>query len=267
MTPATRNRVASVLYPLSGFGVLILLWHWVAASGKVPSFLLPAPTRVAQALYDTVVSGDIWPHLISTLQATVTGYALGAIIATALAALVAEFLTARRFLLPHLLALQSVPKVAVAPLVFLWFGFGFQGKIFLVTLICFFPVFVNALTGFRSAPEDLIHLMRASGASRWHIFCNVKLPSALSYIFSGLEIGVAFALIGCVIMEFLGARRGLGYVILDASNTFNLPLNFAAIMLLGLLGVAGNWLVRRARMRAVFWEPRADGNAGKGAGE
>jgi NitT/TauT family transport system permease protein len=144
--------------------------------------------------------------------------------------------------------------VAIAPLVFLWAGFDLKGKVILVALICFFPVFANALSGFRSAHSDRIDLLRAAGASRVHIFFEVKLPSAASQLFAGLEVAVAFALIGCVVMEFVGATRGMGFLIQDSSNTFDLPLTFAAVISLGLIGVVGNTSVRLLRSTLLFWE-------------
>jgi len=243
-----------VLYPTAGLLIVLLVWHLLAVSGAVPSYLLPAPDRVAGAMAENFIDGTLQRHLWPTLYATVVGYCIGSLTAFVLAALVAEFKTVERFLYLHLVAIQSIPKVSIAPLVFLWAGFEIQGKFILVALICFFPVFVNALAGFRAANVDLVDLMRAAGASRAHVFWHVNLPTAASQLFAGLEVAVAFALIGCVVMEFVGSTRGMGFLIQDTSNTFNLPLTFATVVLLGLIGVAGNALVRLARRRLVFWE-------------
>jgi NitT/TauT family transport system permease protein len=260
MSHRLRNAAPALLYPAAGLAILLLAWHLVVALTLVPSYLLPAPAKVATALLASAQDGLLARHLAPTLQATLTGYAIGSLAAFTLAALVAEFRTFERFVLLHLIAIQSIPKVSIAPLVFLWAGFDLQGKIILVALICFFPVFANALAGFRSADPNLIDLMRAAGASRAHIFLQVKLPSAASQLFAGLEVAVAFALIGCVVMEFVGATRGMGFLIQDSSNTFDLPLTFAAVVTLGLIGVAGNAAVRLLRSRILFWE--AGGEAG-----
>lgn len=258
MTRSLRDRAAALVYPAAAIAGLLLGWHALTASGAVPSFLLPAPARVFWAAIRMAMDGTLQRHLWPTLQATLYGYAGGAVLATGLAALVAEFKTVERFLLLHLFAIQSIPKVAIAPLVFLWLGFDIQGKIILVVLICFFPLFVNALAGFRAADPNLIDLMRAAGAGRWHIFIQVKLPTATSHIFAGLEIAVAFALIGCIVMEFVGSTRGMGFLIQDSSNTFDLPLTFATVIVIGLIGVAGNALVRAIRARVLFWELRQE---------
>lgn len=255
-------RLGSVLYPLAGAAAAIALWQAASSFGLVPSFLLPSPGKVLAALWTGLLDGTLLRNLVPTLQATVIGYVVGSAAAIVLAALVAEFKMVERFLLLHLIAIQSIPKVSVAPLVFLWMGFDIGGKILLVSLICFFPVFVNALSGFRAADPNLIDLMRASAASRAHIFMQVKAPTAASQLFAGLEVAVAFALIGCVVMEFVGATRGMGFLIQDSSNTFDLPLTFAAVVLLGAIGVLGNALVRQVRRRVLFWE--GDARSGKG---
>jgi len=254
MTHWLRHRAPTMLYPAAALAILLLGWHFVVALALVPSYLLPAPAKVAAAMLASAQDGLLARHLSPTLQATLTGYVVGSLAALALAALVAEFKTFERFVLLHLIAIQSIPKVSIAPLVFLWAGFDLQGKIILVSLICFFPVFANALAGFRSADPNLIDLMRAAGASRAHIFLQIKLPGAASQLFAGLEIAVAFALIGCVVMEFVGATRGMGFLIQDSSNTFDLPLTFAAVVTLGLVGVVGNALIRLLRSMILFWE-------------
>lgn len=254
-------RLGTVLYPAMGLVLFVAGWHVLSASGTVPSYLLPSPARVGQAIVRGFSNGSFLRHLSPTLQATVIGYGLGSLGAMVLAALVAEFKTVERFLLLHLIAIQSIPKVSIAPLVFLWMGFDIEGKILLVALICFFPVFANALTGFRASDPNLIDLMRAASASRWHIFWQVKLPTAASHIFAGLEVAVAFALIGCVVMEFVGSTRGMGFIIQDSSNTYDLPVTFAAVITLGVVGVLGNTAVRVLRHFVLFWEAR-DRSAG-----
>lgn len=243
-------------WPVGTVLVLVGVWQALSAAGLVADYLLPGPGKVVSALWRISLDGTLLTHLGPTLFASAVGWVCGGLLATLLAALVAEFRWVERSMLVHLLALQAIPKVSLAPLVFLWAGFDIGGKVILVTLICFFPVFANALAGFRSIDAGLLDLMRASGASRWHTWLHVKLPATLPSLFAGLEVSVAFALIGCVVMEFVGATRGLGFVIQDASSTYDLPLSFAAIIVLGIIGVAGNALLRRARSGLLPWEAR-----------
>lgn len=245
---------AGWLLPAATVCLLLLLWQMLTVTGAVADYLLPAPMKVAGAIVRTLGDGSLLHHLAPTLAASALGWLFGGLLATGLAALVTEFVWVERALLLHLLGLQAIPKVSLAPLVFLWAGFGLGGNVILVTLICFFPVFANAIAGFRSVNPALLDLMRAAGASRLHIWWHVKLPSAAPALFSGLEVSVAFALIGCVVMEFIGATRGLGFVIQDASNTFDLPLSFAAVVSLGAIGMIGNALLRALRRWALGWE-------------
>lgn len=256
--PEMRARVAALAGPVSGLLSLVLLWQLVTHAGVVPGYLLPSPGSVLRALLRAAGEGTLWRHLSPTLTATAVGYVIGCTMAAVVAALVAEFRWVERALMLHLLALQSIPKVSVAPLVFLWAGFDIGGKVVLVALICFFPVFANTLAGLRATDADRLDLLRAAGAGRWHVLWHLKLPSAARSMFAGLEISTAFALIGCVVMEFIGATRGMGFLIQDASTTYDLPQSFAAIVTLGAIGLLANAGVRLLRQRLLFWDLQAE---------
>jgi NitT/TauT family transport system permease protein len=261
------HHIEVIVYPLAALALLIALWHWLVVSGRVPTFLLPSPPRVVTSVAGAVTDGTLSRHLASTLQAAGAGYLIGTSVALLLAALVAEYKVVERFLLLHLIAFQSIPKVSIAPLIFLWAGFGLGGKVILVSLICFFPVFANALAGFRAADRNLVDLMRVAGASRIHLFYQVRLPGALSYIFAGLEVAVTFALIGCIVMEFIGSTAGIGFLIQETSTMYDLPLTFGVIVVIGLIGVLANGLVRALRGRLLFWEVRKDRPTGAAGGQ
>ena len=249
-----RRRLAPMLYPAAAILVLLLLWHLAATRRWIPDYLLPEPLKVLTALVANVADGSIWTQLKPTLLATLAGYAISAAIAVLLAALISESRWAERGLLLPLMAAQATPKVAIAPLVFLWVGFDISGNVVLVALICFFPIFTNALAGFRACDPNLVDLFRAAGAGRLHIWRHVKLPGSFVHLFAGLEVAIAFALIGCVVMEFISSTRGMGFLIQDASTKFDLPLSFAAILTLGFVGLLGNALVRQVRRRLLFWD-------------
>jgi NitT/TauT family transport system permease protein len=247
------NRLGPYAYPAAALVIVVAAWHMVTASGLVPSYLLPTPWRVGEALLTGLANGNLTRHLLATLEASALGWLCGSLAALGFASAIAESKVALRSLLWPLTAIQSIPKVSIAPLVFLWAGFGSLGKVVLVALICFFPVFANALVGFRGVDPNLVDLMRVHGASRLHRFRVVSLPTAAPAIFAGLEVSAAFALIGCVVMEFIGATSGLGFLIQDASNTFDLATVFAAVLALGLVGVAINAGVRALQRRVIFW--------------
>ena len=242
------------LSPLLTLLAVIGVWEAVTASGLIAPHLVPRPMLVAQALYTVYVNGTIYPHLLATATEMFGGFFIGSAVALVSAALVAEFRTLERCVYPLVAALQSMPKVALAPLLIVWFGFGLASKVVLVALICFFPVFVNALTGMQAARPELIDLYRAFSAPRWRIFRDIKLPSAAGSIFAGLQVGLVLALLGAVVGEFVAAQEGLGSLIQASSLNFDVPVMFACIVPLAAMGAVASSLVRWAQRRIVFWE-------------
>ncbi len=244
--------------PLATLGVVVFAW-WAAVRGlHMEAYLLPAPGAVARAIYDGFADGSFWPHIAATVEASAIGFAVGSAIAVALGVALAEQPIFERFLFPLIVALQAMPKVALAPLILVWCGFGLESKVVLIVLICFFPLFVNVVVGIRSADPDLIDLCRASCASRWYIFRNVKLPSAAGNIFAGLQIGASLALIGAVVGEFVSAQRGLGYLIASSMVNMSVATMFAGAILLALIGIAATAAVRWVHARVVFWEGQGE---------
>lgn len=248
------HRLVPWLAPLTSLLVVLALWQAASVWGNVPAMLLPRPLQALQALLELFVSGEVWQHLGATLKGAAVGYALGSALALVLAALMAVYRPIDRLLMTHVQAFQAIPKVALAPLVFIWFGFGSASTITLVTMSCFYPVFVNAFVGFRAADPNLIDLYRAFGAGRGRTFWSVRLPWAASQIFVGLEIGVVFSLISAVVMEFICGTEGLGYLIQAASTTLDTASVFASLMLLAAIGIGSSALVRLSRRAIVFWE-------------
>lgn len=242
-----------IVFPLITFVVLIAFWHFSVQYFKIPNYILPTPQSVLKALYAGYIEGGLYRHLFFTLQSTVLGYVIGCGIAIVLGALLAEFETVRDFTQPYVIALQSMPKVALAPLIIVWFGFGIESKIVMVALVCFFPVFVNTAVGLQQTNPALLDLMRAFSASRWHTFFNIKLPSAASHIFAGLQISIVLSLIGAVVAEFVASTRGLGYVVNAAQTNMAVDTMFAALLSLAFLGVMGSFLIRVLHGKIVFW--------------
>jgi NitT/TauT family transport system permease protein len=248
------GRLKNLAYP-AGTAVLILA-AWIMATDviRVPNYILPSLGEVGSALWRGYALGEYWPHLLYTLSALVMGYVAGSLFALALGILVAESQAFERSVFPYVVALQSMPKVALAPLVIVWFGFGMESKIVLVALICFFPLFINTVTGIRSVDPDLVDLMRVFGRTRLDILLEVKLPHAATSIMAGMQIGVVLGLIGAVAAEFIASTRGLGFLVQNASNALNLGAVFAALFSLAAIGIAGTQLLRLAQRRLIFWE-------------
>jgi NitT/TauT family transport system permease protein len=248
------DRVKTFLYPAIAFVVLVGVWEMSIRVFKVPNFILPTPYAVFEALLRGYVEGLFWKHFFFTLQSMVFGYVLGCTLAFMLGCLFAESRAVEQTLLPYVVALQSMPKVALAPLIIVWFGFGLESKVVMVALVCFFPMFINTAVGLKQTNPALLDLMHAFSASPWHILTRIKIPSAAGHIFAGLQIAVVLGLIGAVVAEFVSSTKGLGYLISAAAVNLETNTMFAALISLAVLGVAGSLSIRLLHSRIVFWD-------------
>ncbi|WP_207231016.1 ABC transporter permease [Bradyrhizobium sp. Leo121] len=240
--------------PLVTLSVILAAWNYATGPGGLPPYLLPAPSAVAQALWSGLASGEFWPHIVFTMSSTLIGYAIGSILAIVAGVLVAESQLFERFVFPYIVAIQATPKVALAPLILVWFGFGLASKVVLVALICFFPLLVNTIGGIRRTDPELVAMARSFSRPSWWIFLHIKLPAAAGAIFAGLEIGIVLALIGAVVGEFVAAERGVGYLIDAATVNMNVAALFAGVLILAVFGVFSSFAVRAVQRRVVFWE-------------
>ncbi|MDN4587525.1 ABC transporter permease [Xenophilus aerolatus] len=215
--------------------VLLVLWDLLVRLFKIPAYLIPPPMAVIKQL------GADWSMLLQqslpTLYATLGGFVASALIGVPIAMWIAYSRTVESFVYPLLVFSQSIPKVAVAPLFVVWFGFGIVPKVIAAFLLGFFPVVVSTVQGFKSVEPDVIDLARSMGAGPMKIFLKFRLPQALPAIFSGLKVSVTLAVVGAVVGEFVGSNSGLGFVLQRATGTFDLPLMFAALVVLSMMGV------------------------------
>jgi NitT/TauT family transport system permease protein len=232
------QRAASLLrsaLPTAFLVLCVVAWQVLVVALHVRTFVLPAPTViVARILRSWPI---IFPNLLVTLEETLIGFALGAAIGFVLALLIAYSRLLERMLYPLIVASQAVPKIAVAPLFILWFGFGIWPKVVVTALLVFFPVVVTSAEGLMSVDRNLVDLLRSVNATAWQIFLKVRLPHALPQVLSGLKIAIALAVVGAVVGEWVGADKGLGYMIVFANSQLDTTLSFAAITLLVVLGV------------------------------
>jgi NitT/TauT family transport system permease protein len=248
---------------IAGIGALALFALWVLSVRflKVPPYILPAPEAVLNALWAGVAINPTDPQgyyvpLWSTLSNAAIGFAIGTGLGLLLGSLMAESRTVEKLLMPYAFALQSLPKVAIAPLVVIWFGFGAGSKIAIAALLAFFPVLINSFTGLRSIEPERLDLMRSLSATRFETYRIAKLPNAAPFIFAGLDMAVVYALLGAIVAEFLGAQQGMGVVITQAQAVSDVAGVFAALIILGALGVTLHSSVRRLERRVVHWGHR-----------
>lgn len=251
-------RYGLILLPFS-LSLAVLFWYLVTRFTSLPAFILPPPGLVWFRFWQVLGDGSLLRNALVTLVEVLVGLALGAILATTLGYLLAKSLTFERLLAPYIVASQSVPVVAIAPLLVIWFGPGLLSKVLICALIVFFPVLINTIVGLRSVPEELHDLMRSLQATRWQTMRFLEIPAALPVLLGGLRIGATLAVIGAVVGEFVGADRGLGFLINVGRGRYDTALVFVAVFTLILLALSLYGTVVFIENRSLSWRERPDG--------
>jgi NitT/TauT family transport system permease protein len=256
-----RSRPHIVLIPLV-FVVFVAAWEWAVRFWSIPNFLVPAPSTVAGALTRGLRSGLYLGHLWVTLYEALLGFFIAAAAGIILGAVIAQFRVMEQTFYPYLVALQTLPKIAIAPLIIVWFGFGISSKIIIAATVAFFPVLVNVIVGLKTIDAAKLDLMRSLRASRWQTFRLVTFPNALPFVFAGLDIAIVFSVLGAIVGEFVGAQRGLGNLILQFNFSLDIAGVFAVLILLSAMGVALHLIMQAVQKRIIFWaEPEEIINA------
>jgi NitT/TauT family transport system permease protein len=256
-----RARLTNAGIGVAGFLALLLIWKLLVAVLQVPAYILPAPEGVFVALWSGIAVSPAsalgyYLPLWSTLSNALLGFLIGASLGLVIGSLMAEFRPVETALMPYAFALQSLPKVAIAPLIVIWCGFGDGSKVAMAALLAFFPMLVNSFAGMRSADIERIELMKALSATRLETYRLVKLPSAAPYIFAGLDMGIVYALLGTIVAEFLGAQAGMGVVITKAQAVTDVAGVFAVLTILGVTGIALHLIVRWTQRSLIHWVDR-----------
>jgi NitT/TauT family transport system permease protein len=245
------NRLLTVLF----FVASVVAWEATVRLLEIPAFVLPAPSAVAVALWRGISSGLYLKHLYITLLETLLGFLLGSALGFCLGTAVALNRYVEYFLYPYIVMFQSLPKIALAPLIVIWFGLGLSSKVVNAALVAFFPLLVNTMVGLRSADEDRVNLMRSLAASDRQIFWMLRLPNSLSFVMAGLDVAMIFALIGAIVGEFVGANAGLGMLIQSMNFTMDVSGQFSVLLILSLMGLILNRAILLVRRRVLFWDP------------
>jgi len=248
-----RNALLAVVLPSIALVLLLLYWDWAVRHYEIPSTLLARPGEVAAQLWYGTRSGVFLNHGLATMQEVAYGFLLGALGGFVLGALVAESLYTRMTLYPFLIAFQMIPKVAIAPLFIIWLGYGVSSKVAFTASITFFPVVINTIAGLRSVDAEVLEMMRVFRASRWQSFYRVKLKFAMPYIFASLEVAMVLSVIGAIVAEFVGATKGLGYLILQEMHKLDTAMVFALLAVLSVLGIVLSYVIRVAARITLFW--------------
>jgi NitT/TauT family transport system permease protein len=261
-----RAKALNAWLPAAVFVLLIVLWESVARLALVDPMVLPAPSDIAANFVDGFRSGIYTKNLQITLVQAFSGFALACVLGIGVGSIASFSERFSRALQPILIAVEATPKIALAPLIIVWFGYGVGSKIVLAGAIAFFPVFISTAAGLRSAEPGRLDVLRALGASRFQLFRMVALPSAVPHIFAGINVAVVLALLGTIVGEFMGAKEGLGTLILYANGNLDTARVFSILLVLAATGLVLHWIIGAIRRRLLFWDAsRAEAHSGAGA--
>ncbi|MFN8377280.1 MAG: ABC transporter permease [Anaerolineae bacterium] len=246
-----RVRRLIPLLVLVGF---ILVWEGFTRLGLYPAFILPGPGAVATRFVQVAQDGTLWPHIATTVTQMLLGLAIGAPLGVLTGVLLAKNRTMESILSPVILAAQSTPVVAYAPLLIIWFGSGVTSKIVIAALTVFFPMLMNTMVGIRNVPQSRRDLMRLFNATPSQTFWKLEFPASLLVLFAGLRVSVTLAVIGSIIGEFISASSGLGYLIKLARDRYDTPLVLVSVIVLAVLARLAYWVVTVIEHRVIRWQ-------------
>lgn len=247
-----RQRPELVLIPLI-FVLFMGGWEILVRAMEIPVYIVPAPSDVVVALLNGLGSGVYVRNAVVTLTEALLGFLIASVAGIVLGGLIAQFEIAEKVLYPYLVALQTLPKIAIAPLIIMWFGFGIPSKVIIAATVAFFPVLVNVITGLKTIDSNKIDLMRSLDASRWQIFSKIRFPHALPFVFAGLDIAIIFSILGAIVGEFVGSQSGLGNLIVQLNFNLDIPGVFGSLVFLSAMGIALHAIMTWLRRRFVFW--------------
>jgi NitT/TauT family transport system permease protein len=230
-----------------------LLWEYGAPLVGIPSYVLPVPSVIAAKFWATRMVQ--LSHITDTMTTTLLGLALALVVGVFLALAVVYFKTLRALVMPMLAAFNSIPKIAIAPLLVIWFGLEMESKVVMAFLLAMFPIFVNSVTGLGEIEPDIIDLSRLSGGTPWRIFTHVRLYHAAPYITDALKIAFPLALVGSVVGEFIGGNRGVGYLVLSGQLQIDTPLVFATLLSITILATLGTSAIALFERFFLSWRP------------
>ncbi|HZQ62064.1 MAG TPA: ABC transporter permease [Casimicrobiaceae bacterium] len=251
-TSRAARRIAWNLLPPLTFVAMVALWWALVVAFRIPAYLLPGPDKVFARLVTD--AGVLWMHSQVTLTEILLGFAITIVTAIPLGLMIALSPLSRQLVYPPIMLMQLVPKIAVAPLFLVWLGFGMESKVLLTVLLTFFPLLVASISGFQILDDRLLYLTKSMGATSWQTFRYLRFPAALPVIFAGIKTSATIASTAAIVAEFVGANKGLGYVLLRGTSTMDIELVFAVLVVLTLIGVAINYLVEFCEWAMTPWQ-------------
>lgn len=254
-----KNNIKDSIPPILLLLTIVLLWEALSIWFKVPDYLLPRPSQILSSTW--IKRATLLRHLLITLEEVLLGFLVGFVVGYILALLMFFSKTLRRAINPIVVISQTIPIIALGPILVIWLGYNIWPKIIVVALIVFFPVTVNTFDGLVSCDPDLITLLKSMGANKWQLFTKVQQMNALPFITSASKVAVTFSVIGAVVAEWIGSDKGLGSFILQSNAQIRTPQMFAAIFIVSLMGIAMFFIAQIAENLLIPWQK---GGKGKG---
>ncbi|MFZ4530174.1 MAG: ABC transporter permease [Alsobacter sp.] len=237
---------------------IVLVGFWEYSSGRlIDKLFVSSPSAVSARLSKWLLEGSLWNHLSITLYATAIGFIIGSLVGFVLGLLFGRYQTVADIFDPYITALYSIPKIALAPLFIIWFGIGIESKVAVSASIVFFVVFLNTYAGVRDVNPIYVHATRIMGGNEYHVLRHVMIPSAASWVITGLKVSVPYALVGTVIGEFMSSNRGIGFLIAQATGLFDTTSVFAGLVVLGVVGAIINVGLRHAETWLLRWKAQS----------
>lgn len=255
--PINREMLVSTMYSICSLTAAIMLWELAVRLSGVPRYFMPAPSDVAIALERG--ASLYLSHYFITLGRALSAFTIAFSLGVTMGTLVSEVRFLGRTLYPILVSFQSMPRIALAPVIIVWFGFGSLSKIVLGSFSAFFPIFLNTLHGLKTMDEEQLTLMRSFGATRLQTFRKVKLPSALPFLLAGANIGIIYSMLAVIVGEFIGANTGMGYLIIYQNNQMDTAGVFASVLILSVTGIVFHYGIQYLRGKIIFWAGDSDG--------
>ncbi len=253
MQTTSESRLRQALLVIIVFVLVTGAWETWVRYHDISDLILPPPSKIGERLVGLLHTGAFWQNFMVTITEVVAGYGLGIVLAVVLGAVISQFVVVEEGLMPYIIAFQTIPSIALAPLFRIWFGYGMTSKVVMAALIALFPILVNVIAGLQASSKTEIQLLRAFGASPLQVLFKVRVPNALPYLFVGLNLGAIFALIGAIVGEFAGASSGLGKMIQQFDETLKVADMFAVLIVLALIGMVMHCGVGIVRRKVVFW--------------
>lgn len=247
-----KIKIKNMVYPAAAFTLFVVLWETIVRLNNTPEYRLPAPSAI---INEFIKSWDVlMGHTVVTLYETILGFVIGIAAACIFALLVDSIGIFEKVFMPFAVISQTIPLVALAPLLAIWFGFGIVPKIILTVLVVFFPVTVNLIQGLKATDSELLEMMTGMGATKKQIFIKLKIPTAAPHFFSGLKISAAYAVMGAVISEWTGASKGLGIYMTRAMSSFKTAALFADIVIIALLSILLYKFIELLENKIITWK-------------